>query len=223
MSQTLKTYNLFHNIWDKLIFGLLAPVVIILLHALLSLALEEAAILSTIIYSMFAEVFRDYFSFNGVYGQESHHAVLRSSFYGKKLFLSAILGEHVRNLLHYVIVFSICGYITSVFTKTDSYYALLIILLMLSTYTMNTLAVNILRYFDNFTLYPLLALPFVAIASALAGLFTLFNFRITTTVMLLFIVLAVLLAIVTTILSCYHAKRCYEKSFEDREKPNKNQ
>ena len=52
MSQTLKTYNLFHNIWDKLIFGLLAPVVIILFHALLSLALEEAAILSTIIYSM---------------------------------------------------------------------------------------------------------------------------------------------------------------------------
>ncbi len=216
MIQTIKTYNLFHSIWDKLIFGFAVPVVIILFHALVSLELAEMTITFTVVYTMYSEVMRDYFIFNGIYSRDSHHLILRSSYNGKKLFLRGIMSEHMRSLIHLFAVVMICTVITSILNKPDLYYFPVNVIITLTAYALYTISINIVRYFDNFTLYPFIATPFIILAILCAIALTFTGIKLGTPLLILFIALAVVLSILVTALSYLHAKRCYENSFYDK-------
>jgi hypothetical protein len=215
MKQAIKTYNLYHSIWDKLIFGLLVPIVIIIVHVVITLGLKEAVFAITVLYTMMAEIIRDYFTFNGAYCKETHNTILRSAFWGKKLFLKGIMQEHARNLAHYVILIGICSCITAYINEYDPYYIPIKVIIVLIAYSMNTLAVNVLRYFDYFAIYPLISTPFVIIAAIPISLLITTGIRLSAGLVILFVILALTLAVIVTILSYLHASLCYDKSFVD--------
>ena len=80
---------------------------------------------------------------------------------------------------------------------------------------MNTLAVNVLRYFDYFAIYPLISTPFVIIAAIPISLLITTGIRLSAGLVILFVILALTLAVIVTILSYLHASLCYDKSFVD--------
>lgn len=216
MKMAIKTYNLYHNIWDKLIFGFLIPAFTILMFILVAMTAPEVAFIVFVVYTMGAEIVRDFFSFNGTYSRHAHHTILRSSYHGKKIFLGAVMSEHIRNLAHYAIMLGICLCITTAFNGFNAYRVLVGVMIVMVAFIMNTLAVNVVRYFDNFTIYPFAASPFVAIAVIFTYIFAGSGRMMSMGVTIIIMVCISAVSVLVTVLSYIHASRCYDKSFEDK-------
>ena len=215
MKNAIKTYNMYHSIWDTLLFGLAAPIVIIIVHFFITLGLVEGATGITLCYTMIAEIFRDYFSFNGAYSSDSHNTILRSSFYGKRTFVNGIMQEHARSFVHYVLVIGICSVITAFADHYDPYYIPIKVIVVLIAYTMNTLAVNVVRYFGTFTIYPIISTPFVILTIIPVVFLTALGIRFDALKLGIFMLAALVLGIIVTIISYLHASHSYDKSFLD--------
>ena len=216
MKMAIKSYNIYHNFWDKLIFGLLIPIATIFLIVLIGTAFWQMSVIIMVIYTMLSELFRDFFSFNGAYSRHSHHTILRSSFYGKKFFMSSVMSEHIRNFLHYMIMLVIFFFIMNSMDHLDAGFVLISLMIVLVAYSMNTVAVNVLRYFDNYAMYTFVSIPFIAIAAMAANFIPDSGLNENIGIAGIVTILVFAFSMIVTVLGYIHASHCYDKSFEDK-------
>ena len=110
----------------------------------------------------------------------------------------------------------VCSYISVAGGAVSSGYFTHNGAIVVIAYVMHTIAVNILRYFDNFVMYPLIATPFVILTAVISGGLAVADHTELAPFMPLIIVCLVILGIMVTALSYLHASHCYNKSFMDK-------
>ncbi|MCR5656470.1 MAG: hypothetical protein K6G06_03310 [Butyrivibrio sp.] len=218
MKNYIKTYNVFHGILDKLIFGFGIPVAFIVLFAIMNLKFDVGAFMVLTIFMLLAELIRDYFLFGGIYSRSRKCGALRCSYYGEKVYVGAIMQEQLRSFLHYAILMAVfAGMRTVINGYPGKRFVLVCMIYALLFYLVNAISVNILRYVTNFNIYPSI-MTLLVTPGIIASVF-IYILGIDKKTMNLELCMAVMivLAIGATILTYRHAKSSYKKSLYGRD------
>ena len=118
--------------------------------------LPEFAIITVPIMLMMLDIIGDFFVFQGVFSKNFDFGLLSTSLKGFGVLKMAVIGDQIRRLIQFTVVMIVCGIIIkpALFEKgffgDNISYAGFLIVLILTMYCANNLALNVTRRFSNY-------------------------------------------------------------------------
>ncbi len=223
MNKLMKTYRVFFPDLYTLIMQCVLPLACIGLHIILAeMGIGLIVPVVTAYIMGLVDIIADFFVFEGIPTKDFSFGVLKTSIYGKRFLKCGLRIDQALRLIRLMVVEIIGGVTTYIELDeadpkvTMSGYVIYIIMVVLSTYLVTTLALNASRYLNVFMIYTLVSSMMQAVSLGISAIYygTLSN---TGNIVIWPVILFIVLCVAATKLLFRHMLLRYDQSFGSRD------